>query len=119
MLIAQERFAEIRDDLRQLVARDPHELLRAAEAQSILDCADMAAACSLFRTESRWGLYHYRVDYPAANDADWFCHTTVSKDADGRMVHRKRPVDPYIVPIDEAEMGTYHRLRVTAPLAAE
>ncbi len=119
MLIAQERFAEIREDVGALVARNPHEMLRAAEAQSILDCADMAAACSLYRTESRWGLYHYRVDYPAANDADWFCHTTVSKDANGRMQHQKRPVDPYVVPIAETEMGAYHRLRVAAPLAAE
>ena len=51
--------------------RDSHELMRSLEAASILDCADMAAAASLYRTESRWGLYHNRVDYPEKNDADW------------------------------------------------
>jgi succinate dehydrogenase/fumarate reductase flavoprotein subunit len=119
MLIAQDRFAEIRDDLSQLVARNPHELLRATEVQSILDCADLAAACSLYRTESRWGFYHYRLDYPAANNEDWFCHTVVAQDAQGRMVHGKRPIDPYIVPVDAQDMGAYQSLRVSPALAAE
>ena len=113
--IGQQRLAEVRDDLSQLVARDPHELLRAMEVQSILDCADMAAAASLFRTESRWGFYHYRVDHPERNDADWFCHTALFKNENGRMAHKKRPVDPYIVPVTDEEMGVYHRLRVPAP----
>lgn len=110
--LGQARLAEVREDLGVLVARDPHELLRATEVQSILDCADMAAAASLYRTESRWGFYHYRVDHPERDDAEWFCHTALYKDADGRMAHRKRPVDPYIVPVSDDEMGAYHRLRV-------
>ena len=64
MQIGLERFAEVREDLDSMVARDPHELMRALETQSILDCAEMAATSSLYRTESRWGLYHYRVDHP-------------------------------------------------------
>ena len=119
MHIAQERFAEIRDDLAHLVARNPHELLRANEVQSILDCADMAAACSLYRTESRWGFYHYRIDHPVTDDENWLCHTVVSKDGTGRMVHGKRPIDPYIVPVDAKELATYHELRVTPAIAAE
>ncbi len=110
--LGQQRLAEVREDLGQMVARDPHELLRAMEVQSILDCADMAAAASLYRTESRWGFYHYRVDHPGTDDANWFCHTALHKDDQGRMAHKKRPVDPYIVPISEDEMGAYHRLRV-------
>lgn len=46
--------------------------MRCAEASVIRDCAEMAARASLFRTESRWGLYHLRVDYPERNDAEWF-----------------------------------------------
>ena len=57
--------------------------MRALEAASILDCAEMAAAASLFRTESRWGLYHLRVDHPERDDAAWLCHTILRKD-DGR-----------------------------------
>jgi succinate dehydrogenase/fumarate reductase flavoprotein subunit len=119
MRLGQERLAEVREDLSQLVARDPHELLRALEMQSILDCADMAAAASLNRTESRWGFYHLRTDYPETDNANWFCHTMLYKDGDGRMAHAKRPVDPYVVPVGEDEMGAYQQLRVKLPAAAE
>ena len=94
-----------------MIARDAHELMRALEASSILDCAEMAATASLFRTESRWGLYHNRVDYPEKNDADWFCHTILQK-SDGHMVCSKRAVQPYIVPIEEEERSAYGRQRI-------
>ena len=84
----------MREDLDQLVARDPHELMRALETQSILDCADLAAAASLYRTESRWGLYHLRVDYPETDNDNWFCHSMHYKDAMGRIAHRKRAGRP-------------------------
>ncbi|CAO4176386.1 MAG: fumarate reductase/succinate dehydrogenase flavoprotein subunit [Methylorubrum extorquens] len=112
MEIGQRRFAEIREDLEtRMVARDSHELMRALEASSILDCAEMAAHASLYRTESRWGLYHNRTDYPEKNDAEWFCHTILRK-VEGRMVSEKRPITPYIVPIEADERGAYDRQRV-------
>ena len=117
MQIGQRRFAEIREDLSALCARDPHELLRALEMQTILDCADMAAAASLNRTESRWGFYHLRTDYPETDNENWFCHTMLFKDDNGRMAHRKRPVDPYIVPVAENEMAAYHQLRIKTAAA--
>ncbi|WP_020175606.1 fumarate reductase/succinate dehydrogenase flavoprotein subunit [Methyloferula stellata] len=117
--IAQQRLGEVRADLGQLVARDPHELMRALELQSILDCADLAAAASLYRTESRWGLYHLRVDYPETDNENWFCHSMHFKDQHGRIAHRKREVEPYIVPVDESEMSAYHQLRIKTPAAAE
>src|SRR3954447_7472498 len=119
MELGQRRFTEIREDLDLLVARDPHELHRALELHSILDCADMAAAASLYRTESRWGFYHLRTDYPDPDDANWFCHTMLFKDEGGRMAHRKRAVDPYIVAVEAAEMSAYHQLRIRTPIAAE
>ncbi|MER9174427.1 fumarate reductase/succinate dehydrogenase flavoprotein subunit [Mesorhizobium sp. M0955] len=113
MQIGQARLAEIRDDLETaLVARDAHELMRSLEVSSILDCADMAAHASLFRTESRWGLYHNRVDYPKKDDDNWFCHTLLRK-VDGRLVSEKQPIQPYIVPIENEERTAYDRLRVS------
>jgi succinate dehydrogenase/fumarate reductase flavoprotein subunit len=103
----------VRADLDQLVARDPHELMRALETQSILDCADLAAAASLYRTESRWGLYHLRTDYPEKNNDDWFCHTLLRK-KDGRMVSEKRDVLPYVVPIADDEKDLYDKQRIRA-----
>ncbi|MBL8672288.1 MAG: fumarate reductase/succinate dehydrogenase flavoprotein subunit [Alphaproteobacteria bacterium] len=117
MELGLRRFDECREDLGAMVARDPHELMRALEVQSILDCAEMAARASLYRTESRWGLYHYRVDHPEADDANWFCHTMLFKGADGAMAHRKRAVEPYIVPIPEQERNAYNELRVKTKAA--
>src|SRR5690606_3482634 len=111
MEIGLERILAVREDLPKLAASDPHELMRALEVQSIIDCAEMAARASLYRTESRWGLYHYRVDYPDQNDADWFYHSRLFKDASGQMASGKRPVAPYVVPLGE-EKDAYHQLRV-------
>jgi succinate dehydrogenase/fumarate reductase flavoprotein subunit len=112
--LAQQRLAEVRDDIeQQMIARNAHELLRAVETQSILDCADMAAHASLYRAESRWGLYHLRTDYPEKNNDDWFCHTLLSK-KNGRMTSEKRPVAPYIVPIAEDERDLYDKQRIRA-----
>jgi succinate dehydrogenase/fumarate reductase flavoprotein subunit len=112
-----EYFLRAREELAQLGAADPHELMRAAEADFIRDCAEMAARASLFRTESRWGLYHHRLDYPEMDDENWFVHVNLKKNASGEMELFKRPVEPYVVPLDAEELRTYHRLRI-APLAA-
>jgi len=110
--LAQQRFAEVRDDLEnRMIARNAHELMRALEASSILDCADMAAHASLFRAESRWGLYHLRADHPEKNDADWFCHTLLSKRG-SKMTSEKRAIEPYVVPIADDEKDLYGKQRV-------
>jgi succinate dehydrogenase/fumarate reductase flavoprotein subunit len=112
--LAQRRFAEVREDMTErMIARNAHELMRALEVASIMDCADMAAFASLYRTESRWGLYHLRTDYPGKDDENWFCHTLLRK-RDGRMGCEKRAVDPYIVPIAEEEKGLYDKQRIRA-----
>jgi succinate dehydrogenase/fumarate reductase flavoprotein subunit len=110
--IGLRRFDEIREDMQQMAATNPHELMRAMEAHSILDCAEMAARASLFRTESRWGLYHHYVDHPERDDANWFCHSLLSRGADGAMALRKHAIEPYIVPVDDEERTAYQRLRV-------
>jgi succinate dehydrogenase/fumarate reductase flavoprotein subunit len=119
MEIGLQRFAEIREDLTALVARDPHELMRAMEVHSILDCAEMAAQASLFRTESRWGLYHCRVDYPETDNDNWFCHTLLEKRADGTTGSRKHPVAPYLVPVPEADRLSFQNIRIKPAVAAE
>jgi succinate dehydrogenase/fumarate reductase flavoprotein subunit len=110
------RLAEVRQDAQErMMVRNAHELLRALEAQSILDCADMAVHASLFREESRWGLYHLRTDFPEKDSENWFCHTLLSKQ-DGKMISEKRAVQPYVVPIAEDEKDLYdkQRIRVSA-----
>lgn len=114
MQLAQQRFAEVREDMEtNMYVQNSHELMRALEASSILDCADMAAHASLYRTESRWGLYHNRVEFER-NDEDWFCHTLLSKNSDGIAESRKQAVKPYIVEIADDEKNAYDKQRVTA-----
>ncbi|MNF62750.1 Succinate dehydrogenase flavoprotein subunit [compost metagenome] len=118
MEIGLTRFAEIERDLAQMKASNPHELMRAMEVAVIRDCAEMAARASLFRAESRWGLYHHRVDFPERNDAEWFCHCHLKKGEDGRMTSFKKAVEPYLIPLDAEEQQAYERLRVRTDAAA-
>lgn len=111
MELGLRRFSEIRDDLNDLWADCPHNLLRAMEVHDILDCAEMAAVSSLYRTESRWGLYHYRVDYPEKED-DWLCHVQLYKDGEGQMACKKIPIEPYIFEPDAGDVQAYERLRI-------
>jgi succinate dehydrogenase/fumarate reductase flavoprotein subunit len=112
MEIGLQRFDAIAEDIEAIKANNPHELMRAAEVRAIRDCAEMAARASLFRTESRWGLYHHRVDYPQRDDANWFCHTDLRKNASGSMICEKRAVKPYVVPIGADEQNAYERMRI-------
>ena len=118
MEIGLQRFAEIREDLKRLKARNPHELMRAMEVYAILDCAELAAAASLYRTESRWGLYHYRTDYAERNEKEWFAFVEVRKGADGKPECFKKPVPPYLYPLTEAERAAYADMRLDLAEAA-
>ena len=112
MEIGLERFAEIRSELPLIQASDPHELMRAMEVHCILDCAEMAATSSMYRTESRWGLYHYRVDYPETDNDEWFCHVQTLKGEDGMPTCKKREIEPYILALDDDEKQAYNKLRI-------
>ncbi|MDX3783568.1 fumarate reductase/succinate dehydrogenase flavoprotein subunit [Streptomyces europaeiscabiei] len=99
--LALNAFERMRDDIAEMGARTPHELMRCAEVSFIRDCAEMAARASLARTESRWGLYHDRLDHPQRDDASWFHHLDLYKSPAGTMEFTARPVAPYLVPIEE------------------
>jgi succinate dehydrogenase/fumarate reductase flavoprotein subunit/HEAT repeat protein len=101
MEIAVEAFARMEGEIAAMGGRTPHELMRCVEVTFIRDCAEMAARASLVRTESRWGLYHDRVDYQSRDDSTWLYHLNLRKSADDTMEFRKRPVAPYLVPVPE------------------
>lgn len=98
MEIGLNKFVNYHSTLEMMGARDPHELMRCMEVHFIRDCAEMAARASLYRQESRWGLYHYRLDYPEKNNQEWFCHVNLKKESE--MTLFKRPVEPYIVDVN-------------------
>ncbi len=101
MSIAVHTFERMRDEIAEMGARTPHELMRSVEVSFIRDCAEFAARSSLTRTESRWGLYHERADLPARDDQQWGYHLNLRKASDGSMEFLKRPVAPYFVSVPE------------------
>lgn len=58
--------------------RDVHDLFKLYEVENIIQCANMSAIASKMRTESRWGLWHYRSDYPKRNDNEWLKHIVLT-----------------------------------------
>ncbi|ASL10288.1 fumarate reductase/succinate dehydrogenase flavoprotein subunit [Mycobacterium intracellulare] len=101
--LAIRTFERMSEEIAEMGARNPHELMRAVEVSFIRDCAEMAARSSHTRTESRWGLYHDRADLPGRDDAQWGYHLNLRKDAGGEMVFLKRPVASYFVPVPELD----------------
>ncbi|MYV95662.1 fumarate reductase/succinate dehydrogenase flavoprotein subunit [Streptomyces sp. SID1034] len=99
--LAVEAFERMTGAIGGMGARTPHELMRCAEVSFIRDCAEMAARASLARTESRWGLYHERLDHPEQDDAGWLHHLDLRKSPSGAMEFTARPVEPYVVPVPE------------------
>lgn len=81
------------EDLPRIKVEDYHDLIKVTEVRSIIDCAEMAARASLFRTESRWGLGHYRLAYPERNPAWDDKWVVIGKDrATGKMVASQKTV---------------------------
>ncbi|WP_069885508.1 fumarate reductase/succinate dehydrogenase flavoprotein subunit [Streptomyces luteocolor] len=99
--LAVEAFERMAGEIAGMGARTAHELMRCAEVSFIRDCAEMAARASLARTESRWGLYHERLDHPERDDTQWLHHLDLYKSPSGAMEFRARPVEPYVVPVPE------------------
>ncbi|MFJ3611659.1 fumarate reductase/succinate dehydrogenase flavoprotein subunit [Streptomyces hydrogenans] len=99
--LAVEAFTRMEGEIAGMGGRTPHELMRCAEVSFIRDCAEMAARASLARTESRWGLYHERLDHPEQDDAEWLYHLDLRRSASGAMEFTARPVEPYAVPVPE------------------
>ncbi|MER5309408.1 fumarate reductase/succinate dehydrogenase flavoprotein subunit [Streptomyces sp. NPDC002773] len=99
--LAVEAFTRMAEEIARMGARTAHELMRCAEVSFIRDCAEMAARASLARTESRWGLYHERLDHPERDDTGWLHHLDLRKSPSGAMEFTARPVEPYVVPVPE------------------
>jgi succinate dehydrogenase/fumarate reductase flavoprotein subunit len=59
--------------------------------ENILQCAHLSALASLERTESRWGIWHLRSDFPERDDKNWLKHI-ILRQGDGpqdvKLYHR-------------------------------
>ncbi len=70
---------------KDVAVKDFHELGHWNEIGHIITCARLSALASLERKESRWGLWHYRTDYPERKDDEWGKHVIVQKAEDGSI----------------------------------
>ncbi len=78
----------LRDEVAtRLVASDGHQLRGAHEFGHMLLNAEMKLRAGLFRTESRGT--HFREDYPARNDQDWFCWVLIRKGSQGMELTKR------------------------------
>ena len=102
-----QRGLELVEELRERVlphlsAKNPHELLRAAEVRNIMDVAEMHMSAALFRTETvpyGWPFLH-RLDYPTQHPA-WYRQRVVIKKENGKMKLFKRQTEEQRVPTRE------------------
>jgi len=65
--VALEKLEELEKYFKEIKAQNYHELMRVLESDQIMQVAKMMCKASLAREETRFGVYHYRTDYPEAN----------------------------------------------------
>ncbi len=78
-------------DQEDLPAADTHGLMKVFEIKAGLFSARLAARASLYRTESRFGLYHQRVDHPKKDDQNWKTRVIISPGEAGPVVAKEQP----------------------------
>jgi len=64
LTVALEKLEELGTYLKDIGARNYHELTRVLETEQIWLVAKMMCTASLARKETRFGVYHCRTDYP-------------------------------------------------------
>ncbi|ADB58313.1 adenylyl-sulfate reductase subunit alpha [Archaeoglobus profundus] len=69
--IALERLQMLKEDMEKLAARNLHELMRCWEMWHRVIVAEAHVQHMLFRQETRWPGYYYRMDYPDIDDENW------------------------------------------------
>jgi succinate dehydrogenase/fumarate reductase flavoprotein subunit len=65
----------------RLGARNTHELMRVSESKNIYSMSRIMTATALFREESRFGLFHNRLDYPKTRE-EWTGQVVIEKKDD-------------------------------------
>jgi adenylylsulfate reductase subunit A len=68
----------------QVKVSDYHDLCRVQEVYNMMTVARCMIRAALFRQESRFGLCHYRLDFPETYDDKWLGQITVRRDREGQ-----------------------------------
>ena len=84
------------ETLQKVIARDPHELVKANEMRSMVWVAEMILQSVLFRQESRG--FVYREDYPNTDNVNWLKWVMICQEESGVKVWAEGFPAPYIKP---------------------
>jgi adenylylsulfate reductase subunit A len=60
-----------------------HDLMRAMETRSLMTVGEIMFHAALYRKESRFIPYHYRLDYPQTDNDHWHGQVLVRRDGEG------------------------------------
>jgi len=88
-----ELLAFLKEDANNLAAENLHELMRCWENIHRMYQAEAHVRSILFREETRWPGYYFRVDTPSMDNENWlaFCNCVYDKDT-GEWTMLKKPV---------------------------
>jgi adenylylsulfate reductase subunit A len=87
-----EHLLVFKEDLESLGARDLHELMRCWELVHRTWTGEAHLRHMLFRQETRWPGYYYRMDHQEIDDENWLCFVNSRFDpATGRWDVFKKP----------------------------
>lgn len=101
-----------REMVPKMIAKDGHQLRMAHEAANMLLNAEMKLRSGLFRKESRGT--HFREDYPARNDDEWFCWVNMKKGRGGGM-----EISKYMLPEEWKPTSSDYRTNYPRPYPGE
>jgi adenylylsulfate reductase subunit A len=76
---AARKIEQLKGELSNLKAANPHEVIRGLETENLVTVGEIMAKAAQVRRESRFIPYHYRLDYPESNDAEWNGQIVVQK----------------------------------------
>jgi adenylylsulfate reductase subunit A len=81
----KEKLVDLTKWFSQVKAENYHDLCRVHELRNMLTVAQGMVRAALFRTESRFGQCHYRLDFPATDDDRWLGQVLVKLNENGEI----------------------------------
>lgn len=83
---ALKEVSELKNQEKNLVSRDLHELMRAHEVLDRLEIAWVLIHHLLFRKETRWPAFQSRKDYPKRDDSNWLVFVNSRKNLESGSI---------------------------------
>ncbi|MCS7280611.1 MAG: FAD-binding protein [Desulfobacterota bacterium] len=66
--LAIDKLQSLKEEAQALKAKDFHELMRVHETNQLIDIGTIMCHASLERKETRFGIFHFRSDYPETKE---------------------------------------------------